>query len=352
MTQQRILVIFDGKPGHLSQALGMARLIAERQPDTEIHTLGAKPLVKLLNRPLRWLAKQETHSAPYIISSLHKMEKIPANAPSLIISFGGNVVALSISLSRYWNIPNILIGNSYGTPEHLIDCHATAFGEQGNDKNRLATGIALCKADPVICTKAAEQLLAQNPNQALWSLFVGGNGSGYEYRDHDWYRLGVGLKKLSAQYHVRWLISSSRRTGTQGIQILKKYAEDAICADSIWYGEKNHTPLDAYLGAAERIFCTADSLSMLSEAVAMTKPVIALHPQAHKPSTTHDNILKHMFDTGLIEQHAIDDMPNYRAPLFQPCQSYQHQLQKIYQRLLETGVLQGKHLSTASPIVA
>lgn len=339
MTAKHILVIYDGKAGHLSQSYGMAKLVADRHPGSEIQVLSAKPVLKLLNRPLRWLAKQNGISAPYIISSLYKMEKIPAQGPDLVISFGGNVLALSLSLSRYWQCPNIVIGNLYGMPETLADCHVTAFGEQGSDENRLASRIALCKTDPSACIEAGRALLNEHGDQKLWSMLIGGDGSGYHYSEPDWHQLGKAMQSLSASHNIRWLVSTSRRSGDLGLKILKHYCDDSICAQSIWFGEANQPSIDAFFGAAERIFCSEDSISMLSEAVAMNKPVISIKPARLDARKTHSAMLEHLQGSGLIESMAIDQLHRYQPQAFAPKLPYQQQLAGIYQRLVDIGIL-------------
>ncbi len=340
MQSLRILVLHDGKPGHRSQSEGMARLIAaEEQRPCHIEFLRAKPRLKLLNRPLRRLASSGFTTAQKAVIAGHNLETLPQYTPDLIISFGGNTVALNIALSQYWQIPNILIGNHYGLRTDLVTAHATAFGNP-RQANAIATRIALCKTNREACQQAGAEIQHTAGNTPLWTMLIGGDGSGYEYHTADWFALVEAMKALSASHGVRWLISTSRRTNSDGLAIVRKTCGPEICESAIWYGEEaNQKSLDAYLGAAERIFCTEDSLSMLSESVAMDKAVISLRPASAQPKATHAKIIQHMLGVDLIERESIATLANYQPSPFHPAERYDAHLRSIYDRVRELGAL-------------
>ena len=340
MKQFRILVLHDGKPGHLSQSYGLARMIASRciRCECEIVLVRAVPRLKLLNRLLRRLAVSPFAGLRKAVFYLYRIDKRSIGAVDLVVSFGGNVVALNIAFSQQRAIPNALIGSNYTIPEYAIQAHLSLNGELGG-RNAIATSVVLCRVDKDHCQRAG--LALQNHGRPLWTLLVGGDGSGYGYHDADWHRLGAAVRALSEQYGIQWLISSSRRTGAAGVSILRRYMDDDVCRAAIWYEGGGSAPLDAFLGAASHIFCTEDSLSMVSEAVAMDKPVICLRPTETLPTRTHGKALSYMAKIRLIERLDISAMAQYRPYSWLPEKSYSAHLDEIFARIVALGAVTG-----------
>jgi mitochondrial fission protein ELM1 len=338
MKRFRILVLHDGKPGHLSQSLGLARMIASRciRCECEIVIVKAVPRIKLLNRLSRRLVMSSSPYVRYLVFSLYRIEARAIEMIDLVVSFGGNVVALNIAFSKQFGIPNALIGDSYSIPEHAIRAHLSLNGELGGG-NAIATSVVLCRVDQARCLRAGQAL--QDQGRPLWTLLVGGDGSGYDYHDADWHRLGAGIRALSEQYGIQWLISSSRRTGAAATKILQRYMDDDVCRAAIWYEDGHSEPLDAFLGAASRIFCSEDSLSMVSEAVAMDKPVITLRPTEALPSHTHGNAINYMANIKLLERIDINAMAQYRPHFAEPEKSYSAHLDDIFYRIVALGAV-------------
>ncbi|NKI18568.1 hypothetical protein HCU74_14215 [Spongiibacter sp. KMU-166] len=343
-----ILVIYDGKPGHLSQSLGLAKLIQQRlSAPVAITVMRAKPRAKLLNRPLREVAAWGRRSLCRGLLTFYNISALPGQRPDLIISFGGNVVALNVALKRLWQSRNIAIGNIYCFAESDFDAHITGFGKEGQ-VNAVASHIAMCSIDRHVCDAAGRAMRDTHPTP-LWALFVGGDGSGYRYTVQDWQSLAQALNTLAEIHGIRWLLSTSRRTGSEGLQCLQHYLDSAAVASSIWYGEANATPLTAYLGAASRIFCSEDSLSMLSESVAMNKPVVAFSPAERADGQTHHEMVAHMQSSGLLERWKIADLAEYQPTPYAPALSYDEQLTAIFRQLVATGVL--RNLAPTSRLV-
>ncbi|CAA0079710.1 Uncharacterised protein [Zhongshania aliphaticivorans] len=338
MKQFRILVLHDGKPGHLSQSYGLASMIANRctRCECDVISVRAVPRLKLLNRMLRRMAVSLHPALRRLVFSLYRIDPLPSEPVDLVVSFGGNVVALNVAYSQAHGIPNALIGNSYTIPNEAICAHLSLIGDLG-DANAIATTVVLCRVDQERCRRAG--LALQTSQRPLWTLLVGGNGSGYGYHDSDWHRLGDALRALSEQYGVQWLISTSRRTGVAGVNILKRYVDDDICRAAIWYEDGVSEPLDAFLGASSQIFCTEDSLSMVSEAVAMDKPVISLRPTESLPTRTHGKALTYMADIGLVERVDISAMAQYQPQPWLPEKTYSAHLDDIFARIIALGAV-------------
>jgi uncharacterized protein len=101
---------------------------------------------------------------------------------------------------------------------------------------------------------------------------VGGSSGPYVFTPHAAKRLGRAVTSLAKGNGGSLLVTTSART--------RKEVADALAAGLgaphylyRWQGASDDNPFHAFLGLSERIVVTADSVSMLAEAVAAGKPV-------------------------------------------------------------------------------
>ena len=330
----KILVLYDGKAGHLSQSLGVAQLIKHRsnQP-CEIEVKSARPAHKLLNRAFRKAASVNVKTLSKMVVAGYRWTA-PEEKPDLIISFGGNVVALNAALAKLYSVNNILIGNPYSVPVEFFSAHITKDGDPLNERS-VASQVALCKIDPRRgAAKGKElknKLTATGP---CWGMLVGGEGSGYCYSDEDWSDLANSMVSMAATHKIKWLLTTSRRTPTAAEERLKRLLPKEVIAGS-WYLQSTDSTVDieSLMGASERIFCTEDSLSMINESAAFGKPVITLRGHYASSKGVHRSSVDYLAAVGLIERLQMREANSYKAHEFDPEISYQAHLNRVYQKL-------------------
>jgi hypothetical protein len=83
-------------------------------------------------------------------------------------------------------------------------------------------------------------------------------------------KLGQNLAALAQTRGVGLAVTVSRRTGTENTSALRTALKDTPAV--IWDGQ-GENPYAGFLALADGIIVTADSISMLSEACAVGKPV-------------------------------------------------------------------------------
>ena len=83
-------------------------------------------------------------------------------------------------------------------------------------------------------------------------------------------------RKLARREGIRWLVTTSRRTGKEVEAKLRGLLPPEVVADAVWWCHLPEKKFPAYLGAAEVIWVTQDSVSMVTEAVAAGKPVVVI----------------------------------------------------------------------------
>ena len=78
---------------------------------------------------------------------------------------------------------------------------------------------------------------------------------------------------------------------------------------------------------------------MVSEAVAMDKPVISLRPVESLPTRTHGKALAYMAKIRLIERLDMSAMAHYRPYFWVPEKSYSAHLDDIFARIIALGAV-------------
>jgi mitochondrial fission protein ELM1 len=328
-----IVVLHDGKGGHLSQSLGLAKLIEKHSAvAVNIVACSAKPRIKLFNSPLRALAASRKRWHLPILFRCYRWKK-PQHRPDLIISFGGNLVALNAALRTYWQVPAIAMGNTYSIPSDCFDGRVTITGRES--PQCLASKVALCRIDPLSAQRQGQTLATKLGCDRSWALLIGGPSSRYHYTENDWHRLGQNLQYLSQQHNRRWLLTCSRRTPQVAKKILRRYVNEQNTLATVKLGHEldRDITIEAMLGAAQRIVCTEDSLSMVTEVCAVNKPVVTVRPENTRNQGVHAETMSYMAQAQLIERQTIEHMHQLEINALNPAKTYEEHLSALYQKL-------------------
>ena len=106
----------------------------------------------------------------------------------------------------------------------------------------------------------------------LIAVLVGGSSGPYAFTRRSGERLALAASALAARLGGSLLVTTSARTPEAGAQAL---AEGLTCPHVIynWQPGSQDNPYLAFLGLADEVIVTADSMSMMAEACASGKPV-------------------------------------------------------------------------------
>jgi uncharacterized protein len=259
------------KTGTLNQGVGL--LEALNLP-YHLFSLSVPPLLRGLPRPcwpLSWIKVAET-SLP-----------LTPPWPSLMIA-AGTVATLAAAKIRKAS-PERCFTIALQNPRMALNqfdwviapSHDALKGE-----NVLATCGALHRVTP---ERIAQETLAfrgawGHLPHPLVTVLVGGPNRYLTFGKAVAKRLGEDLKHLHQQTGCGFLMTCSRRTPLKARQILEALASEIPLF--FWNGE-GKTPYFAFLGMADYIIVTQDSVSMLSEAAATDKPIF-VYPLPGPPS--------------------------------------------------------------------
>lgn len=287
-------VLTDGKPGMENQCLGLAE------------ALGLNPDVKRVAPRFPWRVLP-----PHLwFGALHAPgpdgDVLSPPWPDLLIATGRQTVALSIAIKR-------LAGNRVFTVQiqnpvisaARFDLVATPRHDRLTGENVIVTEGALHRITPDRLAAEAGKFrdrLAGLPNPRV-AVLIGGSNGQYRMTRKSAEALADRVAGLANNQGAGLMVTTSRRTGAENEAILRDRLA-GLSAD-IWDGAGDN-PYFGYLGLADAIVVTGDSVSMVSEACATGKPVYVfdLEGGSEKFRRFHENLRARGFTrpfTGSLE---------------------------------------------------
>ena len=270
----KVLWLTDTCSGHRNKALGLLQALARRVP------------LQVRECPVRWrfssLRHLLSHGGAF---GRHTPLKWVFEAPAdiedadLIVSAGGYTQWPNAVLARRSGLPNIFLGS-------LRNFEETAFRivpmpDPPHDRPPyLQVELTPSQVNPQCVTEAARNWFSQQDSQA-WTLLVGGSGEGLTWTEPELVLLAEAIVAAAKRCGRMLFVATSPRTLPQGEVAIRRILEGCgslLAAD--WYHDRRskRPPLVAFMGACERIFVTADSVSMTHEAIASGKPAVSIRP--------------------------------------------------------------------------
>lgn len=129
------------------------------------------------------------------------------------------------------------------------------------------------------------------------AVMIGGSNRCYRLDAEAARKIGDGLAALTRAQGAGLLVSTSRRSGKEVTAVIKERLRDVPAV--LWEGE-GENPYFAYLGLADYVIVTCDSVSMVSEACATGKPVYVIYLEGGSPK--------------FREFHAVFEREGYTRP--------------------------------------
>lgn len=299
MSEKKVLrgigVLHEGVPGHRNQSLGVAEEL-ERETGAPIKEFSV-PNFRGIERLLKVKSKMTSlpqMSVPELKEWLEKaggnpllqgieewMGEINSKPEELLlISAGSRVAPYNFAISR-------ILGNKTATlmtPKYLgtqpfdfsiIPSH-DAMEERANQLVSLGAPNRIQKEK---IQEEAKKILAEFPaeKEIRWVILVGGESSTFRIPPR-WVMdvLEPILRKAEAK-GIDIYLATSRRTREKTEDEIRRIFSDSPSARLLWFAsERKENPVPGLLGIADRVYCTEDSISMVSEALTAGKAVTLL----------------------------------------------------------------------------
>ena len=314
----RVCVLSDGQPGHYNQSRGVLQALRQIRP-VEASWFGAELRVGLARNLLRVaLNSGRSPRTLWPLRLAYRLEGLPGRECDLVLSAGGKTSFANAWLAGLLKVPNLYAGSLRGLSAQRFSVVMTLEPVPDAPGN-LVVPLPPCAidADQVEQQGAALRLQLGAPAQRYWTLLLGGDGAGYRYAKADWQALARLVNALAARRGIRWLLVTSRRTGGRAETLLQQRLEPSLLAGACWYGRADRYRREAWLGAAERVFVTEDSMTMLTEAACALRPVHSLRPAVAAPDARYRQALQRFAERGFLCRHDLAQLaecPELLAP--------------------------------------
>lgn len=303
MGDLHVLVLLINKIGHRHQAEGVAHVVERMVPATRASLEVAPrrwafPALRNLSVALsRWIG---IRAALWLI---YGIDPARLRRPDVVIGSGRPAVPVGILLGRWFGVPHVYSGLADGmrlAPE--IDLRLVSVQTFGDEPNAVFT--------PVPCLVEPDRLPVPRPLKriedlagAKVALLLGGDAHSHDFDLDDWLGIARLVRGMRDVHGVSWIVTDSRRTAAAASEVFRGLAEEGVIERFVDC-RRPETGRIADLFAADAIVVTEDSVSMMSEAVAAQRPVVALRPRRTR-ETLVDDVVGTLRDGGAMEVLAI-----------------------------------------------
>jgi hypothetical protein len=252
--EKKILILSDGKPGHVNQSIALARHLGR-----PFETVG----VHFRNRPFKLLSYLLDRVGVYIPSLLRWDP--PGGDFCAVVSAGSETYYANKVLARRFGVPAVAIMLPRGYRFDFDWIIAQEHDRPPRKENILVLPVNLSRVEPrgVFRPRAGERYIA---------VVVGGPNPVFGF-DRDRFRQA--LDAVFACFPgFRIVVATSRRTPADIEEEIDRHPFE----EKFIYSRDPVNPIPDFLASCEYVFLTADSTSMISEAVTFGRARIEIIP--------------------------------------------------------------------------
>ena len=258
-------IVTNGAPG--MEAQGIAVVQATGMP--------FKLKKVQVSAPLAWLPSRLQILLPprLFLRSVSSSEPLCPPWPRLVVSVGRQSVAPALAIKRLANQATFAVHVQDPKVSALhFDWIAAPKHDEFTGRNVTTTLGAVHGITPASVAAAKErfaQMIDPLPRPRV-AVLLGGNSRAFRFTLADAERFGFSLATMIRENNGSLLITPSARTPSNSVAVLKRAISEV--PHLIWDGA-GENPYLAFLGFADAIVVTSDSVNMVTEAAGTGKPV-------------------------------------------------------------------------------
>jgi hypothetical protein len=277
MTAIDALLLSDGRPGHFNLAEGVLAAAERLHPLTVTRMEVRRP--RWLTPGMLWRLSSSRFSPTVILGYAYGIDAAELPPAKLVVSAGGDTLAANVAAARLLSAPNIFYGSLRRYRPEDFALVLTSY-ERNAVKPRHVMTLKPSRLDPGTLPRPVAGSGAKWP--AVAGLLAGGDAGTVRFEAHDWSRLLAFVEATHRASGTRWVVSNSPRTPASFSDALARRAAvpNGPIREVIDVRSAGSGTLGGLFAAADAIMVTADSSSMLSEAVWARRPVISVSPEA------------------------------------------------------------------------
>ncbi|HTW34313.1 MAG TPA: mitochondrial fission ELM1 family protein [Rhizomicrobium sp.] len=253
----KVWVVTDGGAGYEVQAIGVAE------------ALGVAPEIKRVKQaaPWRWLAPWGP--------TMHTGDIAPP-WPDLVLAAGRQSIPFARMIKRRSKGKTfVAVLQDPRVPPSWFDFVWVPAHDKLRGPNVLATVVSPHRLTPERLLNEARRILPAIDHlpRPRVAVLLGGTNGVFRFDEAAAARIGAELAELGRRYGAGLMVTPSRRTGARQAEIIRERIKDTPSV--MWIGE-GENPYFGYLGAADVILVTCDSVNMVGEAAGTGKPVYVI----------------------------------------------------------------------------
>ena len=310
-----IMILNDGKAGHLRQSQGIAQgfpsaKISEVKIDYKnnfwkVFLSIVSPLVKnsvLIKALLKKSLKEES------------FERLNAFTPNLIISAGSSLAACNLLYGRLKQAKKVIsMRPGINSVKYFDLVIAPQHDHLPIIKNVLNTFVSphpLREKDFKSSAKTLKEKFSIKGDRFL-GLLVGGESSYFQIKQDTLKELSDNIKEISRTLGFKILVTTSRRTPLRIEKQLKKELEDFAGLELfISPREESYNPVGGIVGLSEVVVVTEDSLSMIAEAAASGRKVVVVQVdrKVRRKAPRHLQTLENLRQKGYLRLARVNNL--------------------------------------------
>ena len=207
------LLLSDGKPGHYHQAEGVIAALAPAGAGHHHPPRGAPPL---RHPDAHAAAARQCRRAcrPAILRLGYGLRAAELPPADVVVSAGGETLAANAAAAKALGAANIFCGRLRRlAPEHVMLVLVTLEQPgRASQPPRLPAAVAHRLRPPARATAGGRRFGRDHP-PARVGVLIGGNSGAFRYRPEDWLQLTGFLREAHRAHGIRWLATTSRRSG-------------------------------------------------------------------------------------------------------------------------------------------
>ena len=276
----KIAIVADKKSGHLSQCLGLREIIKEYNRKKDIFVLN-RDLIALPGFFERIITLISEKLYLFLLKILNP--NLVDFKYDLVICSGSRTAIPAYLFAKLTNAKVIYIGSPKFRIMKKFDGIVSTKTDISSVFKVITTELPPTKFKPYDFEK-------KPTSQSL--VLIGGDGSGYDYGESDWYRLAFEFQNIKTTF------INSRRTPKFAWQNLKDNSGKNHIHLNV--EDTDFESLENALDSHSHIFVTADSTSMISEIVTRGYFVNVIEMRGPIKKEHHHEIIEGLKKKGLL----------------------------------------------------
>ncbi len=328
--QRKVLVLSDGKAGHLRQSQALANILSltltERGFTSTVDIREVRFKNAWLEKGFRLASclsgKYQCQGCLGCLKAVLQKESYDSLSrvnPNIIISCGSSVAPVNYILSRQNLAKSVVVMRPVLSGTRRFDLVIIPGHDRpARRKNVLVTQAALNLIDKdylqVCVSRIAPHLRwdKDNPQAASDKLFIGlligGNSKEFRLRPEVLRRVLKATKEVSQKLDADILVSTSRRSSKELEAVAKEAFKDERRCKFLVIANENNIPdaVGGILGLSQIVVCSPESFSMISEAVSSQKYVFVF--DEHGLRQKQQRYLNNFSREGYIYLSKVDDL--------------------------------------------